>query len=72
MFLTLFVRSRFLRELTRLKLAADYQSVDATKVDDWIQEFDPDLRQYVYDMVRHGADRWVKVNQGQNQGQISS
>jgi hypothetical protein len=55
---------RFVRALTRLKLAADYQAVDATRLDDWIRDFDPDLRQYVYAMVRHGADRY-----GQPQGQ---
>lgn len=54
-------RKRFLRELRRLKVVADYQSCDPSGLDEWLSTASPDFRQYTYTMLATGADRsWLR------------
>ncbi|XP_076453132.1 NAD(+) hydrolase SARM1-like [Babylonia areolata] len=50
-------RKRFLRELKKLKMAADYSSCDPTKVSDWLGEAGWEMTQYSYQMLQAGVDR---------------
>jgi len=50
---------RFLRELSKLKQMADYESCDPTHLDDWLKELGVEFRQYTYQMLKSGVDRRV-------------
>ena len=53
------VFDRFMRELSRLKTQADYQSCDPTKMSEWLTELGEDFSQYAYQMLKGGADRRI-------------
>ena len=48
---------RFLRELKRLKVTADYSSCDPSKLDEWLLELGSDYSQYTYQMLQSGVDK---------------
>lgn len=50
-------QKRFLRELTHLKMSADYKSCDQTGLDDWLSEMNQEYRQYMYQMMKSGLDK---------------
>ncbi|KAL8569857.1 hypothetical protein ACOMHN_038550 [Nucella lapillus] len=50
-------RKRFMRELTELKMAADYSSRDPSGVGDWLAEVGSEFRQYTYQILLAGVDR---------------
>ncbi len=54
-----FIGTRFRRELTQLKLRADYESCDPTKLGEWLVEAGRGLSQYTYQMIISGADRRI-------------
>ncbi|XP_052096651.1 NAD(+) hydrolase sarm1-like [Mytilus californianus] len=47
---------RFMRELKRLKITADYASSDPTKLDDFLMELGSEFSQYTYSMLQAGVD----------------
>ena len=46
-----------MRELNHLKITADYQSCDPSRLEDWLKEVGPEFSQYSYQMLKSGADR---------------
>ena len=48
---------RFMRELNILRVTADYQSCDPSKIDDWLKELGKDFCGYSYQMLKSGVDR---------------
>ena len=52
----LFFHYRFKRELTKLKLQADYSSCDPSQLCDWLENVNGDLLEHSYGMLRAGAD----------------
>ena len=53
------VTCRFMRDLSKLKQIADYESCDPTHLDDWLKELGVEFRQYTYQMLKSGVDRRV-------------
>lgn len=51
------LRQRFLRELRKLKLLADYSSCDSSKLNEFLIEVDKDFAEYTYPMLLAGATR---------------
>ena len=46
-----------MRELIKLKQQANYESVDPSKLVEWLVETDKDLVQYSYGLLKGGADK---------------
>ncbi|XP_071546751.1 NAD(+) hydrolase sarm1 isoform X5 [Panulirus ornatus] len=51
------LRQRFLRELRKLKLLADYSSCDSSKLNEFIVEIDKEFAEYTYRMLQAGVSR---------------
>lgn len=51
------LRQRFLRELKKLKLMADFSSCDSTKLNEFMLQVDPDFAVYTYSMLNAGVTR---------------
>ncbi|KAK8744368.1 hypothetical protein OTU49_000766 [Cherax quadricarinatus] len=51
------LRQRFMRELRKLKLLADYSSCDSTKLNEFMVEIDKEFAEYTYRMLRAGVTR---------------
>ncbi|XP_045615457.1 NAD(+) hydrolase sarm1 isoform X5 [Procambarus clarkii] len=51
------LRQRFLRELRKLKLLADYSSCDSTRLNEFMVEIDKEFAEYTYRMLRAGVTR---------------
>lgn len=56
-YITRILPHRFLRELNILKIAADYQSCDGSKLDDWLKQLGAEFKGYSYQMLINGVDR---------------
>ena len=50
---------RFLRELRRLRTAADYESCDPTHLESWMKAVGGDVAQYSYLMLKAGVDKAI-------------
>ena len=48
--------NRFMRELKKLKITADYASLDPSKLHEFLTELGPEMRQYTYAMLQAGVD----------------
>lgn len=48
-----------MRDLDKLKVLADYESCDATRLDDWLRQIAPEFRKYTYQMIKSGVDMRV-------------
>ncbi|XP_063611289.1 NAD(+) hydrolase sarm1-like isoform X1 [Penaeus indicus] len=51
------LRQRFLRELKKLKLMADFSSCDSTKLNEFMLQVDPEFAVYTYSMLNAGVTR---------------
>ncbi|XP_063841953.1 NAD(+) hydrolase sarm1-like isoform X8 [Scylla paramamosain] len=55
------LRQRFLRELRKLKLIADYSSCDLTRLNDFLVEIDKEYAEYTYKMLSAGVTKeWLR------------
>ncbi|KAK4307576.1 hypothetical protein Pmani_020660 [Petrolisthes manimaculis] len=55
------LRQRFMRELRKLKLLADYSSCDSTRLNEFMVEVDKEFAEYTYCMLRAGVTReWMR------------
>lgn len=47
---------RFMKKLKRLKITADYASLDPTKLDDFLMKVGSEFSQYTHSMLQAGVD----------------